>query len=165
MVKQSHYSPWQALRVPGGLGSQILRQSAHEGGNVVSPKHRPPLTPGNIPGTHFCKRLSWPQGNSAAGRIMSMKNSVTPSVIDPATLRFVAQCLNHCATACPLHTEYPQVLGTTEQNVDATATWRPEFVCPCFMKCLGSCLFKNVANFVVCDYCESVRPILCPVCF
>jgi hypothetical protein len=31
--------------------------------------------PENIPGTHFCKRLSQPQGHSAAGRIMSMKNS------------------------------------------------------------------------------------------
>jgi len=29
----------------------------------------------NIPGTHFCYRLSQPQGHSAAGRIMSMKNS------------------------------------------------------------------------------------------
>jgi hypothetical protein len=52
-VKQSHYRPWQALRVPGGWGSQILRQSAHESGNV-SPTHRLPLTPGNIPSTHFC---------------------------------------------------------------------------------------------------------------
>ena len=32
---------------------------------------------------------------------MSMKNSVTPSGIDPATLRFVAQHFNHCATAIP----------------------------------------------------------------
>jgi hypothetical protein len=35
------------------------------------------FTPGNIPGTHFCYRLSRPQGHSAAGRIMSMKDSNT----------------------------------------------------------------------------------------
>jgi hypothetical protein len=27
---------------------------AHEGGKIVIPKHRPPLTLGIIPGTHFC---------------------------------------------------------------------------------------------------------------
>ena len=38
----------------GPEGSQISQQSAHEGGKFVSPTHRPPLPPGNIPGTHFC---------------------------------------------------------------------------------------------------------------
>jgi len=33
---------------------------------------------------------------------MSMKNPLTPAGIEPATFRFVAQHLNHCATAVPL---------------------------------------------------------------
>ena len=46
-----------------------------DGGKVVGLTHRPPLPPGNTPGTHFWQRLSRPQGHSATGRIMSMKNS------------------------------------------------------------------------------------------
>jgi hypothetical protein len=46
--------PGQAQWIPGGCGSQFSRQSAHEGGKVVSPTHRPPLPPGNIFGTYFC---------------------------------------------------------------------------------------------------------------
>jgi len=51
--------------------------------------HRPPLPPGNAPGT----RLIRPQGHSTIGRFLflSMKNPMKPSGIEPATFRFVAQ--------------------------------------------------------------------------
>ena len=41
------------------------------------------------------KGLSRPQGHSAIGRIMSMKNPRTPAGIEPATFRFLAKKLNH----------------------------------------------------------------------
>jgi len=43
IVKEFHYRSWQALSVPRVWGSQISRQSTHEGGKVISPMHRPPL--------------------------------------------------------------------------------------------------------------------------
>lgn len=33
---------------------KISRHSVHEDGKVVSPNHRPPLPPGDMPGTHLC---------------------------------------------------------------------------------------------------------------
>ena len=88
----------------GPEGSRKLRfpdfvTTAQDGGKVVSLTHRAPLPPGNTPGTHFYQRLSRPQGHSAIGRIMSMKNPLTPARIEPAIFRFVAQHVNHCATA------------------------------------------------------------------
>jgi hypothetical protein len=35
-------------------GSQVSRQSAHEGGKVVRLTHRPLLLPAKYSGTHFC---------------------------------------------------------------------------------------------------------------
>jgi len=45
-----------------------------------------------------------PQGHIAIGRILyQWKIPMTPAGIEPATFRLVAQHLNHCATAVPLH--------------------------------------------------------------
>ena len=64
--------PWgfqeiEAPRFQDNQHMKVVRLSALRTGRVYSPV--------NIPGTHFCQRLSQPQGHSAAGRIMSMKNS------------------------------------------------------------------------------------------
>jgi len=53
-VKQSHYRPGEAQRVLRKLRLPDFLTTAQYGGKVVSLTHRPPLSPGNIPGTHFC---------------------------------------------------------------------------------------------------------------
>jgi len=91
----------------GPEGSRKLRFSdfmitAQDSGKFVSLTHRLPLPPGNTPGTHFCWRLSRSQGHSAIGSILCQRNiPMTPAGIEPATFWFVAQHLNHCATAVP----------------------------------------------------------------
>ena len=94
-LKQSHYRPGQALKIPGGWGSHIARQSAHECGKFVSPKHHPPLPP---------RKYSWYsfllEAKSTPGPIMrpeglyQWKITMTTSGVEPATFRFVAQCVN-----------------------------------------------------------------------
>ena len=86
------YWPGQALRAPEGWGSQISRQSAHEGGKVVCPTHRLPLPEEEIPVAHFCQKLSRAHGHSWTERIMSVKNDSIRN--EAATFRLVAQCLN-----------------------------------------------------------------------
>jgi len=89
-IKQSHYRPEQTLWVPGSWGCQI----SYEGVKVDSPMHRPPLLPGNIPGTHFCWSLSQPQDHRAAGRIISMENSsgnIQNRTRDPPTCSAVSR--------------------------------------------------------------------------
>ena len=55
--KKGKAAPLQAWSGPEG--SRKLRfpdiiTTAQDGGKVVSLTHRPPLPPGNTPGTHFC---------------------------------------------------------------------------------------------------------------
>jgi hypothetical protein len=94
-VKQSHYRPGQALRVPGGWGCQIAKQSAHEVGKVVRPTHRPPLPPPTpeiflvFISVRSCvdhRAIVRPKG------LCQWKIPMTPSGIEPATFRLMEQC-------------------------------------------------------------------------
>jgi hypothetical protein len=105
-VKQSHYRPGQALWVSGSWGSQIFRQSAHEGSKVVSPKHRPPL-----PAISF---RGWvdPRAIVRQEALRQWKIPMTPSGIEPLTFRLVAQCLNELR-----HRVAPSVCSLTDMDI------------------------------------------------
>jgi hypothetical protein len=64
---------------------RISRQSVHEGGNVVTPKHRRPLPLGGWvdPGA-----IVRPEG------LNQWKITKTAPWLEPATFRFVPQCIN-----------------------------------------------------------------------
>jgi hypothetical protein len=99
-VKQSHYRPGQALRAAGGWVSQISRQSAHEGGKVVSPTHRPPLPAReyslySLRGCVDPRSIVRPEGLSEWNIPMAI------SGIEPATFRLVAQCLSQLRHRVP----------------------------------------------------------------
>ena len=89
-VKQSLNKLRQALRVPGGWGSQISWQLAHEGGEVVSATHRQPLSLQEI----FLVLISFRGWVDPKGGLCQWKIPLTPSVIEPATFRLLVQCLN-----------------------------------------------------------------------
>jgi len=106
-VQQTYVARYNGTAVPlqacsGPEGSRKLRfpdymTVAQDGGKIVSLMHRALLPPWNAPGTHFCHRLSRPQGHSATRRILCQwKIQVTPPGIEPATFWFVAQHRNHC---------------------------------------------------------------------
>jgi hypothetical protein len=82
-----------AQGVPGGLRPRIFLTFGTT--RVVGRQPYAPaaFTPGEIPGTHL-QRLSRHQGTWFRRREPRKKSPVTPSGIDPGTVRLVAQCLN-----------------------------------------------------------------------
>jgi len=84
----------------------------------VSPTHRPPLPPGNIPGADFCQRLSRHQGYGAAETIMSMKSSNDTIRI---RTRDLPAC---CAVVCSQnHTKHTNTLRA-ECRILESQNWR-----------------------------------------
>jgi hypothetical protein len=76
------------LRIPHFVDTQLT-----DGGNVVSPTHRPRSTPQkhyfSASGTHLCQRLSEPQGPVLPEGLGTLK-ILTHRVSEAATLRLVA---------------------------------------------------------------------------
>ena len=71
---------------------------------------------------------------------MSMKNPLTPAGIEPATFRFVAQHLNHCATEVP--TNITTNIKIKSNELTANNNWSPE-------KEYMSVLWKAVRQWIV----------------
>ena len=100
---------------------KVVRLSALRTGRLYSP--------GNIPGTHFCWRLSQPQSHRAAGRIVSMKNS--NDTIGNRTRNLPACSALPQPTAPPRH---PEQRKANVQNPPATtcnlqdALFRPQII-------------------------------------
>ena len=108
-----------ALGVPGRLRPRIF--STFGTTRVVGRQPNSPAasTAGEIPGTHF-QRLNRPQGTWFCGKEPWI-SQVTPSGIDPGTLRLVVQRLNHYATPGPSmlidHAEKEKKYSLSHKNV------------------------------------------------
>jgi hypothetical protein len=91
------------LSVSRVWGSQILRQSAHGGGKVVSLMHRPPL-PQEIFLVLISQRLSRPEGMKISDIIGNRSRDLPVCSAVPQP---------QCATACPRSSYYPPIFSLT----------------------------------------------------
>jgi len=70
-----------------------------------------------------------------------MKNPLTPAGIEPATFRFVAQYLNHCATAVPEQKERTKKHRNV-QKLSFTVSYQ-ELVCSKYVRVTQTALLIN----------------------
>ena len=112
-VKQFLHRAKQTLKVSGGLSSQISWQLAHEGGKI-SPTHRPHLPPQQISLVPISV-TGWvvPRAKVRPEGLYQWKIPMTPSGIEPATFRLVAQC-HHRSYVPPLIVLQPPSLSLTD---------------------------------------------------
>jgi len=91
-AKHSHYRPGENLRVPGGWGSQISRQSANYGGKPYAPAAFTPheifLVPISVRGWVNSMDIVQPVW------LWELKISMISSGIESAPFRHIVQCLN-----------------------------------------------------------------------
>jgi hypothetical protein len=76
-VKLSLYRSWRPLGLREVEAPTFSDIRLIDGDKVVNHMRRPLFTPRKILGTHFCYRLSRPQGHSEAGRIRSIEKSIS----------------------------------------------------------------------------------------
>ena len=75
----------------------MSRQSAHEGGKVVSSTHRPPLPQEIVLVVTSDRGRVDPRATVRPEGLCQWKISMVPSEIEPATFRLVTQDLKNCA--------------------------------------------------------------------
>jgi hypothetical protein len=103
-VKQSHYRPGQAMRVPGCLRLPDFKTIGTWRWQVCQPSAPAAFTPNKYSWYSISVR-GWidPRAIVRPEGLCQWKNPVTPSGIEPAIFRFVAQCQVASAIDDPAH--------------------------------------------------------------
>jgi hypothetical protein len=88
--------------------------TAQDGGKVVSLMHRPSLPQEMLLVLISVRGWVDPRATVRPEGLCQWKIPMTPSGIERATFRFVAQYLNHCATAVPIQIIWPTEIVLTK---------------------------------------------------